>query len=927
MTIVQRMLRRMLVVTTASPVVTVLVALALCALAVTYTVRNLEFQTSQKDLISPENRLVKLAEGIDQFDDLDTFVVAIENRDRARSIRFLKALVKRVEGDHDHFLQAFYRVDPKAFRPWALLYLKQQELADLRNTLSEHRDFIRGLAAHPGLVTFFQQLNKEMTSRMVGELFTGFLDDESSSKPKKPLDLTFLMEILKQMNERIDAQRAGKTLLRQPSPWRSFFSGDAWQDDPDDSYFWTDNKHFLLLFVTPRKEDSGFSNAYPSLLALRNHISALKARFPGIRAGVTGQEALNEDEMGAAMKDMSVATGLSLVSLTALLIFFWRGVKRPLLEITELLMALSCTFGLTTLFIGHLNILSVTFAPLLLGLGIDYGIHWFARYQEIEAVKGAVPRQAVLETMIRLGPGVLLAGITAALSFFPLVLTGFKGLVELGIIATMGMLMTTITTLCVLPSLTLLFDRPRQGSPPVAVRSAAGFRFNDRRAALVLVPAVALLLAAGWQAQKVSFDLNMLRLQSQRAESVIWEKNLLSDSKRSSMYGAILADSLEETRSKVRALKALPTVSEVQSVESLLPENQVEKLQVLRSMKPFLPATGPLVAPKTAVDIKALADVLGRIRFKMLDSAADQWGADKPLESQMVAVRRLISRIRERFKGVEASLLQSALQGYRAFLFGDLNDKLDILRANVNTRPMTISDLPSSLRQRFVSNDGRYLIRVFPAEDIWEPRLLGRFVHDLQSVDADAIGDPVTLYVFTKAFRNACIHAVLYAVLFVVVLLLATFRNLVETILVLIPLVAGTIWTVGLMGVFGVNFNLANTIFLPLVVGAGVEYGIILMQRLRQDRDSASEVVLPLSTTKGIVLAGLTTTVGFGSLTISSHQGIHSLGMLATVGSLSILAASILFLPSLIQLLMNSSRFVRWYGVPEAISAHRRSKR
>lgn len=216
---------------------------------------------------------------------------------------------------------------------------------------------------------------------------------------------------------------------------------------------------------------------------------------------------------------------------------------------------------------------------------------------------------------------------------------------------------------------------------------------------------------------------------------------------------------------------------------------------------------------------------------------------------------------------------------------------------------MRIEDLPKQLRERYVGQNHLYLIRVFPAQNIWEPDLLKNFVRDLRSVDPDAVGDPVTLSVFTQAFRAACIKAAVYAVIFIFALLIVTFRSLVSTLLALTPLVVGTVWTFGLMYLFGIDLNLANSVFLPLILGAGVEYGIIVVQRWRQGSSLLPEGPCPSSTGIGVVLAGLSTTVGFGSLTISEHQGVHSLGLLTTIGSLSVLAAAVLFLPALLQLI------------------------
>jgi hypothetical protein len=214
---------------------------------------------------------------------------------------------------------------------------------------------------------------------------------------------------------------------------------------------------------------------------------------------------------------------------------------------------------------------------------------------------------------------------------------------------------------------------------------------------------------------------------------------------------------------------------------------------------------------------------------------------------------------------------------------------------------MGLEDLPSPLLKRFMSRNQLFLIRVFPKENIWEPKLLGRFVHDLRSVDPDVVGDPVTLYVFTQAFRDGCIKAALYAVAFIFIFLWFTFRDLRFTFLALLPLVVGSAWTLGLMHLLGVDLNLANSLFLPLVVGAALEYAIIILHRWRQHEKYKTGVVLPFSTAMGVILAGLTTTVGFGSLCISAHRGIFSLGLLTTVGSLAILAAAILFLPAILQ--------------------------
>ena len=788
MNLVQRRLQSLLVIETKHSWVTYMVALCLAEISIFYTASDLEFQTGQMDLISSEHRLIKLSESIQQFDDLDTFVVAIENQDPSRSLKFLHALVPLLEADHENYIQIFYRVEPKLIRPWALLYLEKEDLRSIGDKVQEHHHLIKSLVKAPSLVNFFRLVNEEMASRMVQEIFTGFLDEKAEAE--KPLDLDFLIRTLRAMDRWLD----GETSF--VSPWEYFLIGKS-ENDPWECYFWTENRQYLLLFITPTKREKSFANTQHALAALRKAISRKQVDFLGIRVGVTGPKALNADEMGMALRDMSIATMLSIGGLAILLVLFWRGFRRPLLELITLLVALSLTFGLTTLFIGHLNILSITFAPLLLGLGIDYGVHWFARYREEQEARGSSKKEALQTTMVQLGPGILLAGFSASLSFFPLVLTRFKGLMELGIICSMGIAVITITTLCLLPPLILIFDRRKEGSSPISstLQVQPLFKLTKSRSLLILTVAGVGFVFSLWGAGKVRFDLNMLRLQSREAESVIWEKKLIKDSKRPSMHGIVLAQSLEEVQKKTAALQALTTVSEVQSVKNLLPDQQKEKIGLLRSMRPLLNDIGSFQSPEGPINLSELDEVFGRIRFKMTNSNQAYKDLSKPLEIQMKQVRDLIDKLRQRFRSLEKSQLSCLFQDFEKAFIQDLNDKIDLLLTNVNSNPMEPKDLPEPILQRFVGKDHLFPIRVFPSLNIWEPEHLGKFVRDLQSVDPDVIGDPVTLYVFTRVFRDACINAALYAVMLIVILLLFSFRNLLSSLVAMAPLVVGTAWT------------------------------------------------------------------------------------------------------------------------------------
>ena len=148
----------------------------------------------------------------------------------------------------------------------------------------------------------------------------------------------------------------------------------------------------------------------------------------------------------------------------------------------------------------------------------------------------------------------------------------------------------------------------------------------------------------------------------------------------------------------------------------------------------------------------------------------------------------------------------------------DIVDEWTLIKESSSASPMTVQDIPIQLRDQFLQGD-QYLLRIYPKESIWDEGALKRFVKDIESVNPDVIGDPISLYVFASAFKKASIDASIYAIIAVSLFLAFTFRSLRLMLISLIPLAAGTIWTVAIMGAAGFDFNLANSIFMPLVVG------------------------------------------------------------------------------------------------------------
>ncbi len=874
---------------------------------------RLEVRTDQLELISANHPLIAQTKKLDEFNfhGKTTFALVVRGPTQDRAIEFMKAIVSKIHADPKHFQDVFYRINPNEFKKWLLYYLDEDDLVSIRDTIRQNSNLVHKLADDPDLLNFLKLVNQDMASRMVGEFFTGFLDEEvtpeHTGKDTKPLDLEFLIKVLDGLSGYLSGSQ------EYVSPWSSFFKSGAW-DLEKEGYLWEGKKKLLIAAVVPSKVSGQVSKTLGSLARLRADIRGLRASgFSDCEAGVTGQEALNDDEMTTALADMTKATWVSIAGTMLIMVLFLRGFRHPLLIVISLAVGLCWTFGWTAVFIGHLNILSIVFAPMLCGLGVDYAIHWFARFEEERDLSSGGRPAIIKRVMDKSGPGIMLAGLSTAFSFLPFILTGFRGLMELGMITGMGILFIILADFTVLPAL----SRYLAVEKPLAKRTAGKgnnrylLRLSPRGVRTVLATALILSIAGSIGVSRVQFDLNPLRLQAKGSESVYWEKALVENSDRSIISAAVLTDSPQEAIAESAKFKALRTVADVDTVFSLLPGNQEEKIPVLRSIALLVPDLKPSGASLAANNHNnfdrpaeqgedssykaALIEILQRIRFKMQDEQAKKWGASKPLVGQMVKVKEAIDRIVQSLDSSQAAA--GRLLEYRRLFKKDIVEQWTLIKESSSASPMSIRDIPLQLRDQFLQGN-KYLIRIYPRESIWEEGALTRFVNDLQSVNPHVLGDPVALYVFASAFRKASISASIYALISVSLLLAFTFRSLRLMLISIIPLVVGTIWTVGIMGAAGFDFNLANSIFMPLVVGAGVEYGVIILHRWREGQ--AGYGGLPFSTGKGVILAALTTTIGFGTLMISNHRGIFSLGFVACVGSICVLLAALLILPAIL---------------------------
>jgi predicted RND superfamily exporter protein len=322
---------------------------------------------------------------------------------------------------------------------------------------------------------------------------------------------------------------------------------------------------------------------------------------------------------------------------------------------------------------------------------------------------------------------------------------------------------------------------------------------------------------------------------------------------------------------------------------------------LVRGLKPFFANLPSTLAAPGPIDIEELERTLERIKFKLREET-DTWEpSKKPPEQEISEIRGLLTDVLARLKALSGKEAAAALDRLQKPLFQDFADKWSLLYENLDPpEPISLADIPVQLRRRFVSTDGKkFLLQIYPRKNIWEREPLEEFISQLRQVDPDVTGDPVTVYESIRAIKSGYVEGGLYATAAIILVAFLTLRRVKGTLLAMLPVVLGMLWTAGLMWLCDLKVNLANLVAVPLIVGIGIENGIHLVHRSREEACEGWALVAG-STGQSVALFSLTTMVGFGSLMVARYYGIFSMGLLLTLAVGSVLLASLTVLPLLL---------------------------
>jgi len=869
--------------------------LVLCGVSVFYAVLTLQFKTDTNDLVSPDVGYQQLWQGLrEEFHIQDDMVTLVESSDPEKNRQFMERLAARLEGEPQLFTDIYYKGDLRAMGTKALLMLPEPELERLLAGLRECRPFVGKFVNVTNLSSLFVEVEAEW--------------QEVLSDGAGAAQLTQALPALVQV-----VQQGAASLKRvgvPPSPGLTTLF--AAREDPSQGGYLqvAGGRIYILTCAAPDDKHEG-----AAVRRLRELVDATRLEVPGVNAGITGEPVLNQDEMSQAKSDTTRASVIALVVVALTFIFCYHEVGRPLKATACLVVGLGYTVGFAALTVGHLNILTITFVPILIGLAIDFGVHLIARFEE-ELRSGCDAHMAMTRALVAGGTGIFTSGLTTAAAFLAMVFTGFKGIREMGVVSGGGLLVCLVPMITMLPALLL---RPSRFRLQLAVPSNLRMLFTPprRRAwhrrrerfeqlwllrprAVIWVGAGLTVLAAGFST-RLRFDYNPLHLQSPQLPAVTYEQRLIKSASRSILFCAMTADSVAEALSLEQRVRALPSVAEVDSVAPYLADHQERKLQLVAQI---VRAAGAIrfapmdPQPVDLTELDAALERLGRASVGAMQFAGDK--LDESSRTQLTDLRMAIGEWRAAMGSISTNQSQIQLTHYQRALFQDLETSIAALRVQQYDQPMRVEDLPPGLRSRFVGHTGKYLLQIYPKGDVWEHEPRTQFVRELRSVDPTVTGAPVLFYENTRRLKSNFQVAAVYALIAISIMLMIHFRNVVCVLLSLLPVALGVLWTFGLMGWLGLAFNPANVIGPTLLIGIGVTNGIHILNRFTEEQHPS---ILGKSTGKAVLVSALTTSAGFGSLILAQHRGIASLGVLMAAGSALCMVAAVTVLPALLILL------------------------
>jgi len=861
--------------------------IVLSLLSVALAITHLSLDADQDNLVSENLYFHKrYKDFLREFGDQEyLYLVAESQNNLSEAKSFIKDAALKLKELPD-IKEVTYQIDNPALEKSFLLLMDQDQLEALSSMVKDGLFSLKKIASITSLEDLFRIINSELTS---GEKIEDTKEVETGFK--------FLNSIIDSANNSITEDLPYESQLE-----RVFFNGESF--DPD-GYLVTKNKKFVICMIMPSKNYQTLEVIEGPLKRIRQTIDDVKLNYPDIKAGLTGRPVLAADEMISSNRDMNLATILAILAVGVMFVVTFRSATRPLIAMASLLMGISWTYGFVAVFIGTLNLLSIVFAIILVGASIEYGIHVVARYQE-ELVKNRNVDLAVKKMLLAIGPADLTSSATTAAAFATLILTNFKALQQLGMIAGVGIVFCLLAMLIVLPAMLVIRDHRKYKSIVVPYNDTPKSPLNIwfvtrfyKYPKPMLITALVFTLLIGHFARNISFNFNLLELQARGLESVKYERKLIDESDESSWFAISIADDPQESNKLSAKYKANNLVKKVEDITTFLPLDQDLRIKIIHKMAPGFFELGEEIKKSEKImgqrksDLLVLSNQLKVFdaELEKLETKAFSAGRVDAVE-ELEGFRKKISLLIKNMSNVGNA--NDRISKFEKEFIADLHKKLIFLISGMTPIPLTLNVLPDTLKNHFISSKGRYAVYAYPKENIWDPSCLSEFVKAIRSIDADVLGTPIEVFESSRLMIRAFLISGILAFIVILVFTYLDFRSIKASLMATMPLALGGIWMVSIMGMLNIPFNLANFFAIPIIIGIGVDSGVHIIHRLKQEKTLDS---IGRATGTSVLLTAMTNAVGFGMMMIASHRGIASLGQIMVIGTVCTAVAALVVMP------------------------------
>jgi len=830
-----------------------LLGVALTAVSAYYASTHLSLDTDVDKLLDPNlpwrKREMAYDKAFPQFSGLIAIVIDGASPDQAEDAA--AALAEKLKPDTELFKSVVRPDGREFFRKNGMLFLSRDEVQSFADQMVQAQPLIGTLAADPSLRGLFDALDITAQGIERGEA--------------KIVDLDHPLTVFA---DTVEASLAAKY---SPLSWQTLLTGRK----P------TNRELRKFILVQPVLDYADLEPGKDATDGIRQAVRDLDLTpARGVRVRLTGSVPLDDEEFGSVAQGATLSTSLAFFLICLWLFLALRSIRLVVPILITLAMGLVIAAGFAAFAVHSLNLISVAFAVLFIGIAVDFSIQFSVRYRS-ERYEVDDLAEALRRTALGIGGALAVAAATTAVGFLSFVPTAYTGVSDLGLISGAGMLIALALNLTVLPALLVLI-RPRGERRAVGFhRLRAADRYLVERRRFVSIISLAVAVACLALVPRLTFDFNPLNLKDPRTESVSTLFDLMKDSDTTPNTIDVLAATTADLPPLASRLDKLPEVSHTVSVLSFVLEGQPEKLAILADAAALL---GPTLSPPSVLpppDPAAELDAMRRASEELARAAT---------RSHQAVVERLSAVLQ---KAVDKGA--NALSTLRVNLVAGLPARLSEMRLALSAEPVTLESLPSDLRREWVAPSGLARIEVYPKGDGSNNEVLRRFVAAVRTIAPEATGSPISIQESAATIVGAFRTAGMFALVAIALLLAVVLQRIRDVALVLAPLLLAGLLTVATSVLANLPLNFANIIALPLLLGVGVAFDIYFVMNWRAGRADP----LQSGTARAVLFSALTTVTAFGSLALSNHRGTSQMGILLTIALFFTLVCTFFVLPSL----------------------------